>query len=166
MAEIGLTRGHVALIDDADLPFVSGRSWYAQYHPSKHRIFWYAVTRTGGQHIYMHRLLLGLKPGDPSVDHVDGNGLNNRRGNIRLATSTQNHANSNGKPHYRKSKWKGVDWKKDQHMKAGGRWRASIKVHGKQISRPARTEIEAALAYNQLAIEHFGSFARLNAIDI
>ncbi len=50
-------------------------------------------------------------------------------------------------------------------MKAGGRWRAQIRVNGKSIRRYASSELAAAKAYNALAKQHFGEFARLNCVD-
>ena len=96
------------------------------------------------------------------MDHIDRDGLNNRRGNLRLATQTQNNANSIGSPTRRMSRYKGVYWDRDNRYRASGYWIATVMVNGKQITRCAATEIEAAAAYNQLALQHFGEFARLN----
>lgn len=168
MAFIKLTRGKLAEVDDADVPLVERYAWRALRGTGKSRIFWYAVAWGDEGHaklLMLHRLLLGLKPSDPDVDHRDRDGLNNRRSNLRLATGTQNNANSNGSPTRRKSRFKGVVWDKQPNGKVGGYWRAAIRINGKHISRYARTEIEAARAYNDLALQHFGEFARLNVVD-
>jgi len=99
----------------------------------------------------MHTFLTGW----PMVDHRNGNGLDNRRANLRPATKSQNGANrliaaSN------KSGFKGVDLKK-------GRWRAQIKVVGSKIHLGYfDLAEEAARAYDMAAIEAFGEFATLN----
>lgn len=162
---IQLTRGQAAVIDDVDLPLVSGHSWSARCRQQKHGVCWYAATGMAGSLVYMHRLLLGLKPGDHGVDHKDGDGLNNRRSNLRLATASQNGANSPGQPSRRKSMYKGVAWAKDRRLRAGGHWCAQIKVNRATTYRYAKTEIEAAEIYNVLARQHFGQFARLNTLD-
>ena len=167
MATVELTQGQFAVVDDADLPLVDGYSWCATSKTKRGKACWYATTGVqvgGGRQTtcFMHRLILGLQPGDPQVDHRDGDGLNNQRNNLRLATNSQNQANSNGSPSRRKSRYKGVYWNRDSRYRAGGRWRAEIKVNGRKMARIARTEIDAARIYNELAIRHFGEFARLN----
>ena len=108
----------------------------------------------------MHRLVMAAVSGQ-SVDHIDGNGLNNQRANLRLATQSQNLANSSGRPH--SSKYKGVFWSKDERYKR--RWWARIKKNGKSTHLGIfATEEEAAAAYNQAAIEMFGDFSRINVL--
>ena len=163
MATVELTQGKVAIVDEADLPLVTGHSWCASCYTLKSgEVRWWAVARINRKMTQMHRVLLGLKPGDPNVDHIDRDGLNNRRENLRLATQTQNNANSIGHPTHRRSRYKGVSWDRDDRHCAGGFWRATVTVNGKRIARCAATEIEAAVLYNQLALTHFGEFARLN----
>ena len=162
MAEITLTQGKTAIVDDADLPVVEKYTW----HAAQYEGHWYATTNVlvggKGTTVKMHRVILGLGPADPDVDHRDGNGLNNRRLNLRLATSSQNNANSIGQPRLRKSKYKGVHWAKSSRYTASGFWQARITLHGKTIRRSAQTELAAARLYNELAKEHFGEFARFN----
>lgn len=165
MIEIRLTRGKTAIIDDIDLELVAGHSWCAHRERTRSIAKWSAGTSIGGKYVKMHRLILGLHPGDPEVDHRDGDGLNNRRENLRLATKSQNGANSLGKLTIRKSKYKGVSWDKEPRRKTGGHWRAQIRVNGKAIVRLAESEFEAARLYNELALEHYGEFARLNSVS-
>lgn len=146
MAEIALTRGKVALVDDADLALVSRFKWCAK----RHRRTWYAETWNGGDHLYMHSLILGAK----GCDHVNGDGLDNRRENLRTATPTEN--NRNRRP-IGASRFKGVSPRKS------GTFRAAIKVAGKTLWLGVfSTEEEAARAYDAAAVEHFGEFAWLN----
>lgn len=156
MAEVPLTRGLVALVDDADLPLVSGYAWHAQQRSDSKGWYARACLRGSGRHsISMHRLLV---PGAPRVDHKNGNGLDNRRstGNLRQATGSQNNANqakTRGT-----SRYKGVYWYTSRR-----RWRATIK----HLSRTTHLgyfadENAAALAYNVEALRLWGAFARIN----
>lgn len=165
MIEIELTRGKVALVDEADSALVLGSSWRA-WRGRGAGWYAYATIHVDGKRkdVKMHRTILGLKLGDPEVDHVNGDGLDNRRANLRIATSSQNHMNSDGCQARRKSKYKGVSWTTHRDMIAGGLWCAKIAVNGKRIRRYAHSELEAARLYNDLALQHFGEFARLNAV--
>lgn len=78
-ATIPLTRGKFTIIDADDLPIVEGRSWQA--HERRDGKGWYAVS----DGTRMHRLLMNA-PSNQIVDHRDGDGLNNRRGNLRIGT--------------------------------------------------------------------------------
>lgn len=103
----------------------------------------------------MHHEILAVADG-LEVDHIDGDGLNNRRSNLREADDVQQGANKRNRKH--SSRFKGVSW--DQRKK---RWRASIRVAYKlkNLGRFAREE-DAARAYDEAAITAFGRFARLN----
>jgi hypothetical protein len=144
--EIELTRGFVALVDDEDFGALSGQKWTASVRPG--RI--YAQTRS----VLMHRLILGNPAGD--VDHRNGNGLDNRRANLRVASRSLNNANSRGRAGT--SRFKGVSW-----CRRDNRWQAGIQQNGqrKALGR-FDTEVDAALAYDEAARSLFGEFARLN----
>jgi hypothetical protein len=104
----------------------------------------------------MHRQILGAPPGQ-QVDHINGDTLDNRRVNLRLATHGQNQHNR-GKYRNNKSGYKGVSWDK-----AAGKWRAQIKFNNKKYNLGRYHDpIEAALAYDAAAIRLHGAFARLN----
>lgn len=108
--------------------------------------------------IRMHREVL-YTPSGFVVDHINRNRLDNRRENLRVASRSQNTANSI-KPSTNTSGFKGVHYRKDQ-----GRWRAFIRVNKKGISLGQySTAEEAAKAYNEAAVKYFGEFARLNDI--
>ena len=105
----------------------------------------------------MHRQLL---PHIRRIDHVNGDGLDNRRANLRPATAGQNQANrsrnTNGT-----SRFKGVAW-----FQKSQKWMAKITHNYKQIYLGCyHTEKEAAIAYNVAALELFGEYARLNNIN-
>lgn len=155
MAEIPLSRGMVALVDDADVALVSGRKWHAV--PSRTTVYAAHTTYPPPRRIEsMHRVILGLGPRHPEVDHINGNGLDNRRANLRQAEHRQNMGNmrprSGGS-----SRYKGVC------QKPNGRWQAYITVDGKRRHLGYYAdETAAAVAYDQAARAAFGEFARTN----
>lgn len=131
-AEIPLTLGQVAIINAADLNLVLRHKWHAR--PRRDRRGYYAVNSSG---LRMHRMLLGVWD-DRIVDHKDGDGLNNRRDNLRAGSQSSNCVNRKVTPgpHLR-----GARPKK-------GRWQAYIKLAGKQRSLGYfATEKEAHAAY-------------------
>jgi hypothetical protein len=89
MREIPITKGKTLLVDDEDYELVSGFFWCA----SKGRHTYYAQSRPGPrgarQCILAHRLIMRA-PADTEVDHINENGLDCRRANLRLATRKQN----------------------------------------------------------------------------
>lgn len=105
--------------------------------------------------IYLHRFLLDAEAGI-HVDHIDGDGLNNRRSNIRLATPSQNTCN---RTVWRSGQYKGVERK-------GNRWRACVTFEGRRhyLGSFASAE-EAAMAYDRGARLYHGEFAVVNFPD-
>ena len=92
--EVPLSKGLAAVVSLKDFARVNQFKWYAYKHP---RSLTYYAARSGPrdehghrESILMHRFILGLGPGDPEVDHIDLDGLNNRRTNLRLATHQDN----------------------------------------------------------------------------
>jgi hypothetical protein len=125
VAYVTLTQGYVAVIDAADVPLVEGRNWCAKVKARSvyaKRIDWSSgKPRT----IYLHRFLMEA-PDAMEVDHRDGNGLNNSRINLRVATPHQNTLNRR-LSRRNTSGFKGVRWV--EHCQ---RWRATIGLNGKQ----------------------------------
>lgn len=163
MKEIPLTKGLVAIVDDEDFELVSAFKWYASGIPRDPTIF-YAKTHEKGTHrsITLHRMLMG-EPVGIHVDHVNGNPLDCRRPNLRVATSHQNSFNR-WKDKNRKrppsSRYKGVSIHRRVNSIA---WAAQIKLNQEQIYLGLYpTEEMAARAYDGAAVELFGEFARLN----
>ena len=109
---------------------------------------------------YLHRRIVSRMMESPLpegmfVDHIDGNPLNNRRGNLRLVTKQQNAANARSRGG--KSKYRGV------HQQKSGRWAAQIsKAKYRLCLGTYDTEEEAAAAYDEAAKSIHGEFARLN----
>jgi hypothetical protein len=146
-SKIQLTRGYEALVDDADYELViAAGPWHANVKPNAV----YAVNSAGKK---LHRFLTGITEPSIDVDHKNHNTLDNRRANLRVATKSQNHANTRKLPGT-SSRFKGVYF-----YKRTGKWRAKIRVRGKHISLGYfNSEIDAALAYYEAAREHFGEF--------
>lgn len=155
MAEIALTKGLYALVDDADLDLIKGHSWCATI-PNAAKSKVYAQSRIGGTNVYLHRFILNAPKG-VQVDHINGNGLDNRRSNLRLASPKEN-ARSVRRHRDSGSPYKGV-----HRYKARGNWSASIMVDGQaRFIGYFETAEAAARAYDQAARSAFGEFALLN----
>jgi hypothetical protein len=115
------------------------------------------IGQDGKEHTQkMHRLILGIADPKLDVDHRDGDGLNNCRSNLRVATRQQN--GSNQRKRANSNTYKGVCFDKSRN-----RWLAGIKVNYKRINLGRfESEIEAAQMYDVAAKELHGEFARLN----
>lgn len=147
--EIPLTRGRVALVDEADLALVMQYSWRA----APRNLTTYASARTKAFTGYMHRLIL-QPPDGIEVDHVNCNGLDNRRINLRIATRHQNASNSRSRGGT--SRFKGVS------RNATGGWLVTLGGGPTRYVGTFQSEIDAARAYDRAALEAFGEFARTN----
>lgn len=156
MKEIPLTQGLVALVDDGDYQLVSPYKWYAR----KERNTYYSLRNSepiNGKRrtILMHRVIMDAPPG-MEVDHRDGNGLNNVRANLRLATSQQNGLNKRVRKDS-KSGVKGVYWVQRSRL-----WKASIRIDNQRIALGYFPTAELAhKAYAEAAVKYHGEFARV-----
>jgi len=151
MKTIQLTKGYVALVDDEDYRSVIKYSWYIQNHTCI-----YAARRinsTLGSE-YLHNFLMSPPKGF-TVDHIDRNGLNCQRYNMRLATRSQQNANRE-RPYNSTTLYRGV-------YKSKNRWIAKLGYNGTRYYAGSFESIEdAARAYDKLAKQHHGEFAVLN----
>jgi len=160
--EIELTKGKVAIVDDEDYERLSLYKWhitggfYGKYYTVR-------KSRCTGKRrdtIPMHREILGLSPDDPlQVDHINQDGLDNRKANLRLATAQQNRRNrpkTKVNPGY-----KGVKLNKTSSKP---RWYAMINLGRGEYKYLGSydTPEEAARAYDNAARVHFGEFAYPN----
>jgi hypothetical protein len=154
VVEVPLTQGMVAIIDAADADDVLAYRWTAQLDG----LVWYAkrsVKRPDGVWTceYLHKFLAGYR----ITDHRNGDGLDNRRSNLREATTSQNGGNKRIST-ANKSGYKGVSW--DKRKK---KWNAQVKRDGRiRWLGYHATPLAAALAYDAGAREYFGEFSRLN----
>lgn len=158
-------RGRVAAVDLGDYDLVMQYRWHVQDQerrregrlPLAYAKTYVGMKGPGGRkRISMHTLITGYA----EVDHWDGNGLNNRRGNLRDATHAQNMGNARKQPGC-SSQFKGVYW--SQKKTGNGKWQAYIEVnrHKRYLGR-FEIEDDAARAYDAAALEAWGEFARLN----
>ena len=160
MKEIPLTQGFVTIVDDEDFEELNKYKWYV----IKSRNVYYAahkIKKDGHWNNiqFMHQAILGVHGGD----HIDGDGLNNQRSNLRPCTHGQNAANARKTTRKCTSKYKGVSYHKGDQRKK--RWQVQICVNNKRMTvGHFETEEAAAVCYNEKAIELFGEFARLNEI--
>lgn len=153
MKVIELTRGKVAVVDDADFSELGQYNWCCTKNG-------YAIRakRENGKTtwVYMHREIMNPPEGF-QVDHINRNRLDNRRENLRLATRAQNMQNS-VKKFDNKSGFKGVH----KHSRNNS-WIAQISFNGKMTHLGSfKTAEEASLAYNAAALRLHGDFANLN----
>ena len=165
MVEVPLTQGKVALIDDEDAERVLARKWTLMTIERKGKVLYYArrsvpnkdesrpaKTRT----VLLHRFIINAPEGQ-MVDHINHDGLDNRRDNLRLATNSENHFNI-GKISTNSSGYKGVFLRKKTKS-----YVVVLTANGYKVRLGGfNTAIEAARAYDELARTYHGEFARLN----
>lgn len=156
---ISLTKGKVCLVDAEDYGYLNQWAWQASLDNG----VWYAKRssadgQTGKRtQIKMHKALLLVGRG-LTVDHIDRDGLNNRRSNLRPATHSENMRNrrSFGKT----SRFKGVSW-----CARDKRWLVQVQGNGESIKAYFGSELEAAKAHNEAALRLHGEFAHINVVD-
>ena len=163
--EIALSQGRFAIVDEADYQKYRLDAWH--FLPDKYAIGYACgtfrcngIVKTG----MMHRLIMGLpaKRNGLDVDHINGNGLDNRRCNLRICARGQNRAHCHKPVSGKTSQYKGVCW-----HKRSKRWYAQIGtgVSGHPVNIGTfQSEEDAARAYNAAAAERYGEFARLNIL--
>lgn len=157
-AEIYIGNGLFAVCDWEDFDKVKGFKWNPTSLDNRVQWAWaYDVKHVGEKRkrVAMHNLIMSPSDGFV-VDHINGNGLDNRRSNLRIATPQQNQFNTIHKGG--SSKYKGVSFDNES-----GLWRAYISKDGKRswLGR-YQNEIDAAIAYDKAAKDMFGDFAKLN----
>ena len=157
--EIQLTQGKVAIIDDEDFEYLNQFKWHTVENCNN----FYAKTsmkNNRGKKISMHRLLTKNINTKMHTDHINGNGLDNRKINLRICTHSENLRNRK-KNVNNKSGYKGVSLDKNLN-----KFRCKLYMNGKAIHigyfiNPK----DAARAYNDAALKYHGEFAHLNKID-
>lgn len=159
MKTIQLTKGLQTFVDDADFEWLSQWKWCSMTSRDKFYGARNIHQREGSPHlVLLHRQILGLEKGDGLTgDHINGNTLDNRRENLRIATYMENGRNR-GKQANNTSGFKGVSWHKRNR-----KWWAQIQVDGKHFSLGFFTTPEKAHAiYCEAATKQHREFARHN----
>lgn len=150
--EVHLSRGHIAIVDAADFQRVSQYKWTVM--KTKHRFYAYHKIGSRRTTELMHRFILSAPPG-LQVDHINGDGLDNRRSNLRLCSNAENSRNQL-KRRGTSSQYKGVCWNKAKNT-----WIAQIKVNYQVIYLGCfETEEEAHAAYCAASAKYHGDFGR------
>lgn len=156
---IPLSRGLFAIVDADDYEFLMQWKWYAKVGP-RSVYAWRDQYLPGGKRIkiFMHRVILET-PAGMGTDHVDCDGLNNTRGNLRSVTRSQNQMNR--RPNLGgTSPFKGVCLDTSTPRKP---WRARIEVNGRTIRLGNFSrEDDAGAAYAAAAVKYFGGYARVS----
>jgi len=156
---IRMEQPRYAKVDPADYERLRKYEWFTK----KGKNSFYALRHTSGGKrqkegvIYLHQEIIKVPKG-MMVDHINHDGMDNRRSNIRAATRAQNMRNRGKRSGSRSSKYKGVSWKKQTR-----KWQATITFERKRIYLGCyHSEIEAAKAYDRAAMKYHGEFASLN----
>lgn len=170
MKTIPLMQDRVALVDECDYNYLMQWKWFPVVSGSKTKVYArrnrrlvnsvYERPQDGDGSFRMHKIIawrMGLLTNQ--IDHYNGNGLDNRRANLRAATPSQNGANR-GPQVNNTSGFKGVYW-----SVWASKWMASIRVNRKLIYLGYfDSPRDAARVYNEAALKHFGKFACLNRV--
>jgi len=158
--ELILSKGRVAIVDDEDFEALNQYKWSYMLTQSGLE---YAIRRTRKhetekpQARLLHRQIMNT-PRHLLTDHINGNGLDNRRENLRICTPSQNNINKRKKG--TTSTYKGVYFDK-----ARGKFRSHIIVEGKSIFLGRyETELESALAYDRASVKYHGEYANNNGL--
>ena len=159
MKKLPLSQGKFALVDDDDFKRMNKHKWCC----TNNRGTFYAIRtlnatakRPKRKTFFLHREILRAKKGQ-TVDHRNGNGLDNRKRNIRICTQQQNTFNKRN-DQGSKCEYKGVTWSNESN-----KWKVRICVDGKSIYLGVHfCIVKAAKIYDEAAVKYHGDFARLN----
>lgn len=162
MRRIKLSNGLITLVDDINFLSLSVFKWHF-LRSKKNNFYAYRSKKKNGKqkNTLMHRQILNVTKKEIQIDHINGNGLDNRIANLRICSHLQNCRNKRVSMRIKHSKFKGVGF----HKSAKNKIRAYIMHNGKQKHLGYfPSEKSAALAYNKSAMELFGLFANLNDV--
>ncbi len=147
------------MVDDEDFDYLSGYKWHtASFCAGKNLYARRCVSKGNAEQteISMHRAIMKCNPGK-DIDHIDSNGLNNQKSNLRECSDKENQHNR--RKFTGTSRFKGV-WRE------GSKFRSALRVDGKLIHLGTfESEQDAAIAYDKAASKKFGNFARINFED-
>ena len=145
-----------AIVDEQDFDRVNQYKWYSIDNDGTGKRC-YATCKIGKSTVYMHRMVVGAQGGE-SVDHIDGNGLNNSRSNLRLVTQSQNNMNQRVRED-NTSGHKGISWCPDRE-----KYQVYINIDRKRKSLGRYKTLEEAIYVRDQAVKsHYGEYARENS---
>lgn len=152
------------LVDNEDYFRLAQMKWQLLVRGSHTKRYYaintYVRTIQSNKTIYAHRMVMNAE-NNQMIDHIDRNGLNNQKSNLRFCTGTENQANRVGWKYRKVKSFKGVSFNKGRNI-----WVANIGHNNRQFYIGGfKTKEEAAEAYNKIAIELKGQFARLNIVS-
>ena len=156
MKQIELTQGQYAIVDDDDFDEINQYNWCFNQGYAVRNV---KVSKGKYNSQYMHRFVTNCSD-DMDVDHINHDKLDNRKSNLRVCSTSENMRNQQIRTVAKTSVYKGVTFNKQ-----AGKWMAQIVLDGKRKYLGYFTnETDAAIAYNNAAIEFFGEFALINVI--
>jgi len=162
-------RGGAVLIDERDRSLVEGWPWVVRRSGSKGKgrtgpasqpyvVRWVRNAEGCRRVLRLHRVVLGVVDPALIVDHVNGDTLDNRRGNLRVVSAEGSRANAGNIGG--RSAFRGVSWSGERQL-----WRARLRYRGESVSLGYfESEVAAAAAWNVAALERWGELARLNVV--
>ncbi len=174
MKKIILTQNKLTLIDNRNFKWLHQYNWCVSSADNTYYVVRGITTQTQNikenikqkqKLILMHREIVERKLGrklnnNEEVDHINGNGLDNREYNLRICNSSQNKMNRKKQKRKTSSIYKGVSWNRPNK-----KWTAQLKYKRKKIHLGCfKNEVDAAITYNEAAIKYFGEFANLNKV--
>lgn len=163
MKIIKLNKGYETIVDDKYFDILNKRKWFINYSNGVPRYAAFTFRKNKNNYCtLMHRMIMeleGYKIKGKQIDHINGNGLDNRLENLRLASHSENQRNSKLRKD-NTSGYKGVVWNKRDKV-----WFALLRIGKKRLNLGSfDNKIDAAKAYNEAAIKYYGEFANLNEI--
>jgi hypothetical protein len=152
-------KGKVVIVSPCDYAILKPFKWWVKFSGvNRQQAYIKTSFRVNGKQRYIsiHRMIMNPKI-DQEVDHINGNGLDNRRENLRVCTTAENVRNSS------KRKDSTHQYKGTVFVKNRNRWRSRIQVNGKRYwSGYFKTEIEAAKRFDEMAKKYHGEYVKLN----
>lgn len=157
MKTIPLSQGKLAIVDDEDFEKLNTITWYAWYNKNNKKFYaLHSIYEKGKSPSVarMHRVILDIEDKNVHVDHINGDTLDNRRSNLRIATRRQNARNRTSIQNRNKSGFRGVCFHKNTR-----KWVAQISLNGKRKNLGYfTTPEEAAKVFDSAAKEMYGEF--------